>query len=55
VTARKTDRAETDGPDLSDEMYCEHNRTRVHCEDCRAGGHAPRNLTPADGAPPAVA
>ena len=37
VRPRKTDRVENGGPDLSDAMYCEHNRTRVRCEDCRAG------------------
>ena len=56
TNARPQDsQTENDGPDLSDEKYCEHNRTRVHCEDCRAGGYAPRDLTLEDDAPSVVA
>ena len=47
MTAHKTDSAagESDGRDLSDAMYGEHKRVGAHCEDCRAGGYAPRTLT----------
>jgi hypothetical protein len=53
ITRQTDSRAKDDGPDLSDQMYCEHGRTRGHCEDCRAGGYAPRSLAP-DDIPPVV-